>query len=287
MEDVRVGERVRMVRLKRRLTQEEVAEEAGLRPIDVSHLEHGVLDELTIGALRRIVAAIGMHIDLVPKWKSVDLEREMVGAHDALQAAVLRLIRRTPGWVAEAEVTYSFFGDRGAIDILAWHAASRTLLIIELKTLLVEPAELKRKNDERRRRAHEIAAERGWRPDTVSLWVILTETRTNRARVARNAEILLTSDTLDGRAMRAWLRQPTGAVDALSYWTEPQAIFRRRVRLTKVEREARATKAAEQAERLARSERAAAARRLARTERTADAKRLANAAQAGEPPAES
>ncbi|MEZ4596474.1 MAG: hypothetical protein R3C32_06310 [Chloroflexota bacterium] len=49
-----------------------------------------------------------MHIDLVPKWKSVDLEREIVGAHDALQAAVLRLIRQTPGWVAEAEVTYLF-----------------------------------------------------------------------------------------------------------------------------------------------------------------------------------
>lgn len=273
MEDVKVGERVRMVRLKRRLTQAEVGGAAGLRPIEVSHLEHGVLDELTIGMMRRIVAAIGMRIDLVPRWKGVDLEREMVGAHDALQAAVLRLIRGTPGWVAEAEVTYSIFGERGAIDILAWHAASRTLLIIELKTLLVDPAEIKRKNDERRRHGPEIAAERGWRPKGVAVWVIFTDTRTNRARVARHADILLSPDTIDGRAMRAWLRKPSGAVDALSYWTEPEAVFRRRVRLTKAEREARAKMAASQARRPARAEDAFDRKRAAAATRRGDAER--------------
>lgn len=260
---MKIGDRVRVVRLKRRLTQVDVATAAGLRPIEVSHLERGVLDELTIGMMRRIVAVIGMHIDLVPKWKSVDLEREMVGAHDALQAAVLRLIRATPRWVAEAEVTYSFFGDRGAIDILAWHEASRTLLIIELKTLLVEPAGIKRRNDERRRRGPEIGAERGWRPQAVAVWVILTDTRTNRARAARNADILLSPHTIDGRAMRAWLRNPSGAVDALSYWTEPAAVFRRRVRLTKAEQQARAEKAAGQAQRLAKADKSADRKRAA------------------------
>lgn len=32
------------------------------------------------------------------------------------------------------EVSFSIYGQRGVIDILAWHAATRSLLVIELKT---------------------------------------------------------------------------------------------------------------------------------------------------------
>jgi hypothetical protein len=50
----------------------------------------------------------------------------------ALDEAVTRLLA-DDGWEAVPEVTYSIFGERGSID-LAWHPASRTLLVIELKS---------------------------------------------------------------------------------------------------------------------------------------------------------
>ena len=38
------------------------------------------------------------------------------------------------GWTVLPEVTYSVYGERGSIDLVAWHADTRTLL-----TLLDEP----------------------------------------------------------------------------------------------------------------------------------------------------
>lgn len=238
MDDAQVGERVKAVRIKLRRTQADVAAEARVRVIAVSHLEHGVLDELSIPEVRRIMTALGMWVDLQPRWQGVDLDRLAGGAHDALQHAVLGFFDSLPGWVAAAEVTYSIFGERGAIDVLAWHAASQTLLIIELKTLLVDAGEIARKTDERRRLAATIAAGRGWHPASVAVWLIFTDTRTNRRRVEDHARILQPPGSLDGRAMRTWLRQPTGPVSALSFWTEPAAIIRRRVRPTKAEKAA-------------------------------------------------
>ena len=37
------------------------------------------------------------------------------------------------GWQTRSEVSYSVYGERGSIDVLAWHAPSRTLLVVEVK----------------------------------------------------------------------------------------------------------------------------------------------------------
>jgi hypothetical protein len=131
-------------------------------------------------------------------------------AHAALQSAVLRRFDALTGWVAVPEVTYSIYGERGAIDILAWHAATRTLLIVELKTVLVDAAEIVRKMDERIRLAPVIARRNGWRPRVVASWLVFTDTRTNRAHLARQRAILERLAMLDGRRMRTWLRGPLG-----------------------------------------------------------------------------
>ena len=50
-------------------------------------------------------------------------------------------------------------GERGVIDILAWHAATRTLLVIELKTEIVDINELMGTVDRKRRLAATVARE--------------------------------------------------------------------------------------------------------------------------------
>ncbi len=233
MDDIKVGAVVRAVRIKSSLTQAEVARLGSVRPPDVSHLERGSVDDLTVSVVRRIVRVLGMRLELLPRWKGMELDRLVNGAHAALQAAVLMWLARQPGWLVLPEVTYSIFGDRGAIDLLAWHAATRTVLIIELKTLLVDAAEVAREMDRRTRLALEIAAGQGWAATTVARWVIFADNRTNRRHVERFAPILRRPGTIDGRAMRSWLRAPNGAVSALSFWPEPMATIRRRVRKPK------------------------------------------------------
>lgn len=231
MDDAKLGAAVRAVRIRKRLTQADLAQKASVRPSDVSHLERGLLDTLSVSTVRRIAAALGMWLEITPRWRGVDLVRLVNSAHAALQGAVLRHFGRSPGWTTMSEVSYSIYGERGAIDVLAWHAATRTALIIELKTLLVDPGELVRKMGERARLVHRIAADQGWRPEVVAQWVILTDTRTNRRHVAAHRELLGTLTVMNGRSMRSWLRSPVGAISALSFWSEAGAIIPQRVRV--------------------------------------------------------
>jgi transcriptional regulator with XRE-family HTH domain len=233
MDDAKVGSAFRAVRIRAGLTQVGIARSASVRPSDVSHLERGLVDELTIHVLRRIAAVAGMRVELLPRWRGVELDRLVNSAHAELQRAVLAWLARRPGWVVLAEVTYSIFGERGAIDLLGWHEATRTVLVIELKTLIVDAAEIEREMDRRTRLALEIAAQQGWHAETVARWVVVTDTRTNRRHVERFAAILRRPSTIDGRTMRAWLRSPRGPVVALSFWPEPKARIRSRVRASR------------------------------------------------------
>jgi len=82
------------------------------------------------------------------------------------------------------EVSFSIWGERGVVDLLAWHPGRRALLVIELKTELVDVGEMLGTMDRKRRLASTIAAERGWDPATISAWIIIAGGRTNERRVA-------------------------------------------------------------------------------------------------------
>jgi hypothetical protein len=71
-------------------------------------------------------------------------------------------LSRGPGWSIAPEVSFSIWGERGLIDILAWHAPTRSLLVIELKTAIVDVSGLVGTVDRKRRLAPEIARSRGW-----------------------------------------------------------------------------------------------------------------------------
>jgi hypothetical protein len=116
------------------------------------------------------------------------------------------------------EVSFSVFGERGVIDILAFHVPTGSLLVIELKTAIVDVNELVGSVDRKRRLAVRIAAERGWHASTVSCWVIVSAGRTNQRRIEAHRTKLRTAFPEDGRAMRGWLRRPVGRVAALSIW---------------------------------------------------------------------
>ena len=65
--------------------------------------------------------------------------------------------------VSRLEVTYSEFGERGSIDILAYHAGARVLLTVEVKTELAAVEATLRKIDEKVRLAASVSRDRfGW-----------------------------------------------------------------------------------------------------------------------------
>ena len=123
-----------------------------------------------------------------------------------------------PAWAFRPETSFAIYGERGVIDILAWHAGHRALLVIELKTDIVDVNDLVGAVDRKRRLAAQVAAGFGWVPETVSVWVIVADGRTNRARIAVHNAMLRAAFPTDGRSIGGWLRDPARAVSALSIW---------------------------------------------------------------------
>ena len=225
MDDATIGRVYRAVRIRKRLRQVDVAligsDVAGHR---LSRLERGAIAGMTVAQIRAIGEAIGVTLDLVPRWRGGELDRLLGARHSALHEAVAARFATLPGWSAVPEVTFSIYGERGAIDVLAWHEPTRTLLVIELKTEIVDVQELIGTLDRKRRLAPRIAAERGWRPMAVGAWVILAEGRTNRRRVAAHRTVLRAALPADGHAMQAWLAAPSGPIAALSFWPSTDGV---------------------------------------------------------------
>jgi transcriptional regulator with XRE-family HTH domain len=228
MDDVRIGNTLRVIRIRKRLRQIDVARRAAVQREVVSRLERGGLGRVRYDTFLAVASALGIRADIRLRWQGGDLERVVNAAHAELHETLVRHLGTLPGWTWRPEVSFAIYGERGVIDILAWHPETRSLLVIELKTELVDPQEIVATMSRRVRLGASIAAELGWRPATVSAWVVVADTRTNHRRVLRHSGLLRTAFPADGHMMRTWLRQPEGRISALSYWTHvgPGAVRR-------------------------------------------------------------
>jgi transcriptional regulator with XRE-family HTH domain len=214
-----VGAAIRAVRIRRGWRQQDLADAAGVSRSTISRLERGHLGPLSLDVLRRVAAALDIRLELIARWRAGDLDRLLNARHSALHELVARHFRRRlPDWVLAPEVSFSIYGERGIIDILAWHPCRRALLVIELKTDIVDVNELIGNVDRKRRLARQIAGERGWQPAEVGVWVVVAAGRTNRRRIDAHASMLRAAFPDEGRRAGSWLRNPLGPLAALSYW---------------------------------------------------------------------
>ncbi len=212
------------MRVHRGKTQRELARDAGVSDTAVSRIERGRLDGVTVGTLLQVSLALDVRLDLLVQWHGGDLARLLNRRHSLLHESVARWFATRPGWVIVPEVSFSEWGERGVIDLLAWHEASATLLVIELKTEIVDVQELIGGVDRKRRLAAGIAARRGWKARTTSVWVVVAESRVNRMRIAAHRALLRNAYPADGRTVEPWVAAPAGAIAALSMWPNSRAV---------------------------------------------------------------
>jgi transcriptional regulator with XRE-family HTH domain len=221
MDDQRLGATIRAIRVRRGWRQSDLAGRSGVSPATISRLERGHPGLLTVDTVRRVASALDIRVDLVPRWRAGDLDRLLNAKHSQLHELVARwFAQELPVWVLAPEVSYAIYGERGVVDIVAWHPGRRAILVIELKTDVVDVNQLIGKVGEKARLIRQIVRDRGWDPLTVSTWVIVASGRTNRARLAAHQAVLRPAFPADGRGMRRWLADPAGSVAALSLWTE-------------------------------------------------------------------
>lgn len=219
MDDMRVGAAFRAVRLRRGWSQSEVATRAGVSHGLVSLVERGHLESVSLATLRRIGRVLDIRIDIVARWRGGALDRMLNAGHSRLADDVVRHFDGLSAWRILPEVSFSNFGERGVIDLLAFHEPTGALLVIELKTEIVDVNELIGTHDRKARLAAGIARAQGWHARSVSRWVIVARRTTNLRRIAAHQAVLRAAYPDDGRRMRAWLAQPSGTVRALSSWS--------------------------------------------------------------------
>ncbi len=219
MDDIRLGTVLKLARQSRCWRQKDLEAKSGVSQSAISRIERGHIGPQSIDSVRRVCAALEIRVELVPHWRGGDLERLVNRRHSALHESVARWFHDDlPAWILAPEVSFSIYGERGVIDILAWHPGRRALLVIELKTDIVDVNELAGTFDRKRRLAHRIAKERGWDPVSVSAWLVVSESRTNRRKVAAHQAMLHGAVPDRVAALRQWLRDPVGTVAALTFW---------------------------------------------------------------------
>jgi hypothetical protein len=128
------------------------------------------------------------------------------------------------------EVSFAHFGERGSVDVLAWHPSRRILLVVEVKTEIASAEETLRRHDVKVRLGPMLARERfAARPAHVARLLVVADRSSNRRRVARLAPVMDSAYPLRGDGLRAWLRDPAGAGAGLLFVGESAgATLRRR-----------------------------------------------------------
>lgn len=217
MDDRRVGALIRALRRRFGWRQEDLGERAHVSQGLISLLERGHIEQVSLRTIRAVLRALEAGADLEVRWRGGAIDRLTDERHASLAGAVARRLTAL-GWDVFPEISYSEYGERGLIDLLAWRSATRTLLIVEIKSELTSVEATLRKHDEKVRLAPRIAATRfGWRAAAVARLLVLPAESTARRHVGRHADVLDRALPARGDVVRAWLRTPTGPLAGLLF----------------------------------------------------------------------
>jgi transcriptional regulator with XRE-family HTH domain len=214
---MRLGRSLRALRIRRGLRQADLAGRVGRSHGTISNLERGRLAGVSLGTLGRVASELGADLDVRLRWRGEQLDRLLDEGHARLVEAVVRMLRRL-GWETAVEVTFSINGERGSIDILAFHRRTAILLVIEIKSVMPDAQAMLAALDRKNRLAARIARERGWLPVSVSRLLIIEEGSTARGRVARLGAMLDAAYPDRGARVRQWLRAPAGTISGILFF---------------------------------------------------------------------
>jgi transcriptional regulator with XRE-family HTH domain len=222
-EDHRIGRLLRAIRRHGGQRQRDLALKAGVPREDVMHIEAGRAGVVAVDRVRRLFAAAGGHARLTIWWNGADAERLLDARHAALVERVVAVLRAR-GWRTEVEVTFSEFGERGSIDILAGHERVRAVAVCEVKTRLGSLEETNRRLDVKERLGPRIAKTRfGWAPAAVGRLLILPGDSSTRRTVHQHALTMASAYPARSRELRAWIRSPDRPIRGLWFVSEVAA----------------------------------------------------------------
>jgi transcriptional regulator with XRE-family HTH domain len=215
MTDDRAGRLIAAVRKHLGMRQIDLARAANVDQKVVSLLERGELARVSVDRFRRVCAALKIEPVLELRWRGGLADRLIDRGHARIvEAVVAELVRL--GWECVPEYTVNVFGDRGSVDVLAWHPVRRAVLLIEVKTWLTDlQAMLSSLSRKVRLVPGLVAEERGWDRLALGHVVVVLDTRRNRSTVGSHRATFDATFPVGTVDVRAWLRAPTSNLAGL------------------------------------------------------------------------
>jgi transcriptional regulator with XRE-family HTH domain len=196
--------------MRRGWRQTDLAERAKLSRSAVGRAERGEIRRMAYGDLEGLAEAVGGRLDLDFRWQGEALDRLLDEDHTTIVDA-LAAVYRAAGWMAAVEVSFNVYGERGSIDLLAWHPPTGRVAVNEVKSTVPEAGRTVMTIDRKARLAPGIARARGWRCTGVARFLILPATATARRRIGRHAATFRTAFPLGTLESLAWIRDPITA----------------------------------------------------------------------------
>ena len=229
-----LGRFVRAVRHRLGLRQADLAVRARVSASAVSRIERGQLRAVSWAAIERVCGALEIALDLRPNWRGFEGHRLLDADHAAMSEVIVRILR-AHGWYVLVEYTFNHYGERGSVDILAWHPATRSLLIIEVKTQIVDVQALVSSVDRKVRVVPGLVrAERGWIPVNVGRVLVVRDARATRTAVERHSAIFAAAFPQRTSDAWRWFKAPAGNLGAVLFLANSRLVAvmraRRRIR---------------------------------------------------------
>jgi hypothetical protein len=219
VDDVKAGRLIRAVRVRLALRQVDVAAIASVHQRVIWLIENGRLAEVSVKRFRRVCSALSVEYGLELRWRGGLGDRLIDTGHAAIVEQVIGALRDA-GWEVVPEFSFNVYGDRGSVDILAWHGPSRTLLIIEVKTRLTGlQATLHALSRKVRVVPSDAAGRLGWKRAALGTVIVAAATHGNRSVVERHQATFEAALPARTASIKRWLRKPDG--DLSGIWFVP------------------------------------------------------------------
>ncbi|HEX6139603.1 MAG TPA: helix-turn-helix domain-containing protein [Candidatus Limnocylindria bacterium] len=188
MRDLAFGRLLRLLRMRRGWRLADLAARSRMSTSALARHEAGTLRRLD--SVRRHAAARDVNVELQARGRGADLDRIRDEEHAAIENVLAKALR-VAGWTAPAEVSFSEWGERGRVDLLAARtdAGRHRLAAVEVKTDLGDLQELLGALDAKERLTPAIAGHLGWHVGEVSSVLAIAATDRNRQLVRCHAAL--------------------------------------------------------------------------------------------------
>ena len=166
--------------------------------------------------LGAVAKALGARLRVQLFADGENLDRLLDADHAEIVETVTTLLAGR-GWEVVPEATFSVYGERGSIDILAFHPPTGALLVVEVKSVVPDVQATLGGIDRKARLATQIARQRGWQVRSVSRWLVIADTTAARSRIERHAATFAAALPARTVELRKWAARPMGPIAGVMF----------------------------------------------------------------------